>query len=45
MSVLLFLVLHALKQLGSPYDSYVLCVLLALELPQWAMVLVYLRKR
>lgn len=31
MATFLFLLLHALKELNSAYDSYVICVLLALD--------------
>ena len=31
MGTLAFLLLHAFKQLSSPYDSYVFCFLLALD--------------
>lgn len=32
MTVMVFLWLHAFKALSSPYDSYFVCVLLALDL-------------
>ena len=35
MGTLAFLLLHALKALQSPYDSYVVCLLLSLDTWVW----------
>ena len=45
MGALIFLLLHALKQLNGPYDSYYFCVLVALEAPHWMMAWLYRRQR
>lgn len=39
MSVLLFLILHAMKALSSPYDCYWLCVYIGLDGLWWLSVL------
>ena len=35
MASLSFLVLHALKGLSTPYDTYWFCLLVAIEVPQY----------
>ena len=45
MALLCFLVVYALKGLHSDFDSYWACLLIAVELPSWAMVWVYRHPR
>ena len=45
MATLIFLVLHMLKQLNSQQDSYIFCILLALEGPQYLRIWLWWKTR
>ena len=44
MSVAVFLVLHAVKGLSSPYDCYWLCVYVGLDSITWALLWIIRRR-
>ena len=45
MATLLFLLIKALVDLNFPFDSYFVCLLVALEFPQYLRILVHLLDR
>ena len=45
MGVLLFLLLHAAHVFDTHFDGPWVCLLVALEAPQWARIIVHLREQ